>query len=306
MGDEIRLDGKVAIVTGAGAGLGRAHALLLASRGAKVVVNDLGGAMDGGGEGSATPADKVVEEIKAAGGEAVADPNDVVNGEAIVKTAVDAFGTVDILINNAGILRDVSFIKQTDQDWDLVLKVHLLGSRNVTKAAFPIMKEKKFGRIIMTTSAAGLFGNFGQTNYSAAKRGILGLANSLVVEGAKYNIMTNTIAPLAGSRLTETVMPPNIVEAIKPEYVSPLVLFLSSEECPGTGGIYAVGGGYFAKIAMIHGKGTFLPIDKDITPEDVKGVWDAVTDMEGAKAFKNATEAGMPVIGKIMADMPKK
>jgi 3-hydroxyacyl-CoA dehydrogenase/3a,7a,12a-trihydroxy-5b-cholest-24-enoyl-CoA hydratase len=305
MADEIRMDGKVAIITGAGAGLGRAHALLLASRGAKVVVNDLGGAMDGSGDGSATPAEKVVEEIKAAGGEAVADPNDVVNGEAIVKTALDAFGTVDILVNNAGILRDVSFMKQTDQDWDLVLKVHLLGSRNVSKAAFPIMREKKYGRIVMTTSAAGLFGNFGQTNYSAAKMGILGLANSLQIEGAKYNIMTNTIAPLAGSRLTETVMPANIVEAIKPEYVSPLVLYLCSEECPGTGGIYAVGGGYFAKVQMIHGKGTFMPLDKEITPEDVKGAWDAITDMDGAKAFKNATEAGMPIIGEIMKNLPK-
>lgn len=301
MADEIRLDGKVAIVTGAGAGLGRSHALLLASRGAKVVVNDLGGAMDGSGDGSQTPAQKVVDEIKAAGGEAVADYNDVVNGEKIVKSAVDAFGTVDILINNAGILRDVSFLKQSDQDWDLVLKVHLLGSRNVSKAAFPVMREKKWGRIVMTTSAAGLFGNFGQTNYSAAKLGIVGLANTLKLEGAKYNIMVNTIAPLAGSRLTETVLPPNMVEALKPEFVSPLVALLCSEKCPGSGGIYAVGGGFFAKVAMLHGKGTHLPIDKGISPEDVLGVWDQIAKMEGAAEYKNATEAGMPAFSKIMA-----
>jgi NAD(P)-dependent dehydrogenase (short-subunit alcohol dehydrogenase family) len=299
MADKISLEGKVAIVTGAGAGLGRVHALLLASRGAKVVVNDLGGAMDGGGAGSAGPADKVVDEIKAAGGEAVADPNDVVNGEAIVKTAVDAFGTVDIVVNNAGILRDISFIKQEDKDWDLVMKVHLQGSRNVTKAAFPIMREKKWGRIIMTTSAAGLFGNFGQTNYSAAKLGILGLANTLQIEGAKYNIKTNTIAPLAGSRLTETVMPKNFIDALKPEYVAPLVCLLCSEQCPSTGAIYALGGGFFAKVAVLQGPGTFLDTSDGISPEAILDNWDAVANMEGAKEFKNAMEAGMPAMAKI-------
>jgi 3-hydroxyacyl-CoA dehydrogenase/3a,7a,12a-trihydroxy-5b-cholest-24-enoyl-CoA hydratase len=270
------------------------------------VVNDLGGAFDGSGAGSATPAEKVVEEIKAAGGEAVADPNDVVNGEAIVKTAVDAFGTVDILVNNAGILRDISFIKQSDQDWDLVMKVHLLGTRNVTKAAFPIMKEKKYGRIVMTTSAAGLFGNFGQTNYSAAKLGIVGLANSLQIEGAKYDVKVNTIAPIAGSRLTETVMPPNMIEALKPEFVSPLVAFLCSEECPVTGAIYSVGGSFFAKVHYIHGKGTYLPADKGISPEDVKGAWDTINDMEGAEPFTNLMEASKPIFGKIMAELSKK
>jgi len=300
MADQVRLDGKVAIVTGAGAGLGRSHALLLASRGAKVVVNDLGGAMDGTGA-SQTPAQKVVDEIKAAGGQAVADYNDVVSGDKIVKTAIDAFGTLDILINNAGILRDVSFLKQTDQDWDLVLKVHLLGSKNVSKAAFPIMREKKWGRIVMTTSAAGLFGNFGQTNYSAAKLGIVGLANTLKLEGEKYNIMVNTIAPLAGSRLTETVMPKQVVEALKPEFVSALVGLLCSEQCPGSGGIFAVGGGYFARVAMVQSKGTFLPLDQPMTPEAVLGAWPEVINMEGAKEFKNAAEAGMPAFAKIMA-----
>jgi len=209
---EIRLDGKVAIVTGAGGGLGRTHALLLASRGAKVVVNDLGGATDGTGSGN-TMAEQVCKEIKDAGGEAAPDFNSVMDGEAVVKTAVDAFGTVDIVVNNAGILRDVSFLKQTDQDWNLVMDVHLNGTRNVTKAAFPIMREKKYGRIVMTTSAAGLYGNFGQTNYSAAKMGIAGIANTLKFEGTKYNIKVNTIAPIAGSRLTEQVMPENLTKA---------------------------------------------------------------------------------------------
>jgi (3R)-3-hydroxyacyl-CoA dehydrogenase / 3a,7a,12a-trihydroxy-5b-cholest-24-enoyl-CoA hydratase / enoyl-CoA hydratase 2 len=300
MSDQIRLDGKVAIVTGAGAGLGRSHALLLASRGAKVVVNDLGGAMDGTGA-SQTPAQKVVDEIKAAGGQAVADYNDVANGDKIVKTAVDTFGTIDIVINNAGILRDVSFLKQTDQDWDLVLKVHLLGTKNVSRAAFPILREKKWGRIVMTTSAAGLFGNFGQTNYSAAKLGIVGLANTLKLEGEKYNIMVNTIAPLAGSRLTETVMPKQVVDALKPEFVSPLVCLLCSEQCPGSGGIYAVGGGFFAKVAVVHGKGTFLPLDQPMTPEAVLGAWKDVVNLDGAREYKNAAEAGMPAFTKIMA-----
>ncbi len=301
MADKIDFDGKVAVVTGAGAGLGRAHALLLASRGAKVVVNDLGGAMDGGGEGSQTPAQKVVDEIEAGGGAAVADYNNVLDGDKVVQTALDAYGTVDIVVNNAGILRDVSFMKQSDQDWDLVLKVHLYGSRNVSKAAFPIMREKKWGRLVMTTSAAGLFGNFGQSNYSAAKMGIVGLANTLAIEGAKYDIKTNTIAPLAGSRLTETVMPPNLVEALKPEFVSPLVALLCSDECPDNGGVYAVGGGFFAKVQVLHGPGTFLDIDKEISPEEVRAAWDDIANMEGAKPFKNAAEAGMPAFSKIMA-----
>ena len=301
MGEEIRLDGKVAIVTGAGAGLGRAHALLLAKRGAKVVVNDLGGAMDGSGKGSATPAEKVCEEIKSAGGEAVPDANDVIDGEKVVKTAVDTFGTVDILVNNAGILRDISFMKQTAEDWELVLKVHLLGTRNVTKAAFPIMREKKWGRIVMTTSQAGLFGNFGQTNYAAAKMGIIGLASALQVESAKYNIMVNTIAPMAASRLTETLMPPNILELAKPEDVSPLVCLLCAEECPSTGGIYLAGMGFFAQVAIMQGEGTFLKSEGGISPEDVQGIWDKITDMSAAQAYPNATESGLPLFSKVMA-----
>ncbi len=299
MAEEIRLDGKVAIVTGAGAGLGRSHALLLAKRGAKVVINDLGGATDGSGEGSATPAEKVCDEIKAAGGEAVPDFNNVLDGDKIVKTAVDAYGKVDILINNAGILRDTSFMKQTDQDWDLVVKVHLVGTRNVTKAAFPIMRENQWGRIVMTTSGAGLFGNFGQTNYSAAKLGIVGLANTLRLEGAKYNIMTNTIAPLAASRLTESVLPPDIFKMLNPEFVSPLVCLLCSEDCPTNGGIFTVGGGAFAKVTIVQAAGTFLDPKKGITPEDVKTAWPAIVDMSEAQESANLTDSLMPIFSKV-------
>src|SRR6185503_1409105 len=197
MSDQLRYDGKVVIITGAGNGLGRSHALLFGSRGAKVVVNDLGGGHTGEGKSSAA-ADKVVEEIKALGGEAVANYDSVENGDKIVKTAVDAFGTVDIVINNAGILRDVSFAKMTKEDWDIIQRVHLNGSFSVSYAAWPILREKGYGRIIMTTSAAGIYGNFGQANYSAAKLGILGLGQTLALEGRSKNIHVNTIVPIAG------------------------------------------------------------------------------------------------------------
>ncbi|UCD84108.1 MAG: SDR family oxidoreductase [Deltaproteobacteria bacterium] len=292
---EIRFDGKVAIVTGAGGGLGRSHALLLASRGAKVVVNDLGGAADGTGAGK-TMAEQVCKEIKDAGGEAVPDYNSVLDGDKIVKTAVDSFGTVDILINNAGILRDISFMKQTDQDWKLVLDVHLNGSRNVTKAAFPVMREKGYGRIIMTTSGAGLYGNFGQTNYSAAKLGIVGLANTLKAEGAKYNVKVNTIAPIAGSRLTAQVMPQNLVDALKPEYVSPLVAYLCSEQCEDTGMIFSVGGGYFSRVAYVEGEGVFLGAEKVSTIEDIQANIDKIKDLSKAAEFTQVMEQS----GKIL------
>jgi 3-hydroxyacyl-CoA dehydrogenase/3a,7a,12a-trihydroxy-5b-cholest-24-enoyl-CoA hydratase len=292
---DISFDGKVAIVTGAGGGLGRTHALLLASRGAKVVVNDLGGATDGTGSGN-TMAEQVCDEIKKAGGEAVPDFNSVMDGDKVIKTAVDAFGTVDILINNAGILRDISFMKQTQQDWDLVMDVHLNGTRACTKAAFPIMREKKYGRIVMTTSAAGLFGNFGQTNYSSAKMGIAGLANTLKFEGAKYNIKVNTIAPIAGSRLTEQVMPKNLTDALKPEYVSPLVAYLCSEECQETGYIYSVGGGYFGRVAYFESEGAYLCIDKEISPEDVQAKMGEINDMGKNQEMTQAIDQSMKVL----------
>ena len=222
MSEKMRFEERVAIVTGAGGGLGRTYALLLASRGAKVVVNDLGGSAFGQGA-DAAPADKVVAEIREAGGEAVANYDSVENGDKIVQMALDHFGRVDIVVNNAGILRDTSFHKMTEQDWELIYQVHLYGSFKVTHAAWPYLREQQYGRVIMTTSAAGIYGNFGQANYSTAKLGLLGLANTLAIEGQKRNIHVNTIAPMAGSRLTEAVLPQEMVEALKPEYVAPLV-----------------------------------------------------------------------------------
>ncbi|HET8944127.1 MAG TPA: SDR family NAD(P)-dependent oxidoreductase, partial [Dehalococcoidia bacterium] len=212
---DVRFDGRVAIVTGAGGGLGRSHALLLASRGAKVVVNDLGGSRDGTGAPSSEMANKVVEEIKSAGGEAVADAHgvDTVDGgEAIVKTALDAYGKIDIVIANAGILRDRAFHNITEEDWDKIYAVHVKGSFDVIQPAFRVMRQNNYGRIIVTTSNAGLYGNFGQANYSSAKTALLGFASTLELEGAKYNIKANVIAPVAASRLTEDVMPPAVLE----------------------------------------------------------------------------------------------
>lgn len=294
MGD-VKFDGKVAIVTGAGGGLGRSHAMLLASRGAKVVVNDLGGAADGTGKGT-TMAEKVVEEIKAAGGEAVPDFNSVAeidSAKAMVETAVKSFGKVDIVINNAGILRDKSFVKMEEQDWDLVLAVHLRGSFCVTKAAWPVMRENNYGRVVMTTSSAGLFGNFGQVNYSAAKMGIVGMMNSLKHEGAKYNIKVNTIAPFGGTRLTATVMPPNMLEAMKPEFVSPMVAWLASEECEETGSIFVAGAGYFGRVAMQEGPGKALDNTQTITIEMIRDNFDAIKDMTDSKEFASVNEEGM-------------
>jgi (3R)-3-hydroxyacyl-CoA dehydrogenase / 3a,7a,12a-trihydroxy-5b-cholest-24-enoyl-CoA hydratase / enoyl-CoA hydratase 2 len=248
MPQDVRFDGKVAIVTGAGNGLGRQYALLLASKGAKVVVNDLGGSVKGTDAAASThPADAVVAEIKAAGGQAVANKDSVEYGDKIVKTAVDAFGTVDIVINNAGILRDVSFQKMSELDWDLIMKVHLKGAFSVTRAAWNIMREKNYGRIVNTGSSAGIFGSFGQANYSTAKLGLWGFTQSLAKEGLKRNIRANCIAPLAGTRMTATVMPAEVVDALKPDYVAPFTAWLSSEQCEETGALYEVGAGYIAK-----------------------------------------------------------
>ena len=292
---KIRFDGQVAIVTGAGGGLGKAYALELAGRGAAVVVNDLGGARDGSGEGSATPAQKVVDEILAAGGKAVANYDNVATpegGENIVKTAVDTFGKVDILINNAGILRDKSFIKMEPENWNAVLAVHLNGAYNVTRPAFAVMRENGYGRIVMTTSAAGLYGNFGQSNYSAAKMALVGLANTIKLEGKKYNIKVNTIAPLAASRLTEDIMPPDIFEKMKPEFVVPMALYLCSDACEESGGIFNTGMGYFNRAAVLTGKGVKLGTDDaPPTPEDISAHFDAINDMSGAKEMEDLNSA---------------
>ncbi len=292
--EEIRFDGRVAIVTGAGAGLGRVYALELAKRGARVVVNDLGGARDGSGEGSKNPADQVVEEIEALGGEAVSNYDSVTTvagGDNIVRTALDAFGTVDILINNAGILRDKTFLKMEPQNWQAVLDVHLNGAYNVSRPAFGVMKAKGYGRILMTTSAAGLYGNFGQTNYSAAKMGLVGLMNTLKLEGEKYNIKVNTIAPVAASRLTADILPPDFIDKLEPELVAPMALYLVSQQCPVSGNMYNVGMGCFNRAAIVTGPGIVVGDGREIPdPEQLLAQWENVTTLKGAKEYWNATE----------------
>ena len=245
----LSFDGKVAIITGAGGGLGRSHALEIARRGGFVVVNDLGGSVDGvGGDDSA--AQQVVNEIKEAGGEAVANFDSVATPEGganIVKTAIDTWGKVDIVINNAGILRDTSFAKMTPEQLEPVLDVHLKGAFYVTQPAFVHMKEQGYGRIVNTSSGAGIFGNFGQTNYGAAKMGLVGLANVLAVEGAKYNIKANVIAPVAATRMTEDILGP-LLDQLGPEFITPVAVYLASEECEVTGEVYTCGGGHVARV----------------------------------------------------------
>lgn len=291
MADNIRFDGRVAIVTGAGGGLGRAHALLLASRGAAVVVNDLGGGVAGEGA-SQGPAQDVVDEIKAAGGEAVANFNSVEDGEAIVQTALDTYKKIDIVINNAGILRDKSFAKMSDEDWDLVYRVHVLGSYKVSKAAWPHMREQEYGRIIMTASSSGIYGNFGQANYAMAKLGLVGFAYTLAHEGHSKNIHSNAIAPVAGSRMTETVMPEELVAKLNPAYVSPLVAWLCHEDCKETGGLFEVGAGWYGKLRWQRAKGTVAPIKGDgPTIEDVSNGWDDITDFDHPTYPANSQES---------------
>ena len=284
----IDFSGRVAIVTGAGAGLGRSYALELAKRGAKVVINDLGGARDGVGSDSSA-ANKVVEEIKALGGEAVPNYDNVASvegGANIVKTAVDAFGKVDILINNAGILRDKSFTKMEEENWDAVMNVHLKGAYCVSRPAFEVMRANNYGRIIMTTSGAGLFGNFGQSNYASAKMGLIGLTNVLKLEGAKYNIMTNVIVPVAASRLTEDVLPPEFFEKMKPDFVTPAVLYMCSDKCTDNGMIINAALGYFSRTAVMTGPGAILSDGKKIpTPEEVMESWSKITSLENPKFF---------------------
>ncbi len=292
----IDFKGKVAIVTGAGLGLGKSHALALAKLGAKVVVNDLGGALDGTG-GSSEAAKNVVEEIKAAGGEAIANGASVADeagAKSIVKDAVDAFGTVDIIICNAGILRDKSFKKVTMDDFRMVVNVHLYGTVLVVKEAWPIMNEKGYGRIVVTTSSSGLYGNFGQTNYGAAKMGVIGFMNCLKHEGAKKNIHINALAPTSASRMTAPLMPPEVLEKLKPEAVTPAVLYMVSEQAP-TGMILEAGGGYVAAVQIMESKGVRLGADH--TVDDVAAKIEEIKDMKEATPFN----AGPDVVMKILS-----
>ncbi|XP_047411388.1 peroxisomal multifunctional enzyme type 2 [Sciurus carolinensis] len=291
MGSPLRFDGRVVLVTGAGGGLGRAYALAFAERGALVVVNDLGGDFKGVGKGSLA-ADKVVEEIRRNGGKAVANYDSVEAGEKVVKTALDAFGRIDVVVNNAGILRDRSFSRISDEDWDIIQRVHLRGSFQVTRAAWDHMKKQNYGRIIMTSSASGIYGNFGQANYSAAKLGILGLANTLAIEGRKNNIHCNTIAPNAGSRMTQTVLPEDIFEALKPEYVAPLVLWLCHESCEENGGLFEVGAGWIGKLRWERTLGAIArQRNQPMTPEAVKANWKKICDFSNASKPQNIQES---------------
>ena len=295
----IRFDGQVAIVTGAGGGLGRIYALELARRGAHVVVNDLGGAPDGSGA-STRPADAVVQEITSAGGSAVANYDSVATregGQHIVQSALDHFGRLDILINNAGILRDKSFAKMAPELWQAVLDVHLQGAFNVTHPAFQAMRQQGYGRIVLTTSAAGLFGNFGQANYSAAKMGLVGFMNTLKLEGAKYDIKVNTVAPLAATRLTQDVLPPDFIDQLKPEFVAPLVLYLCSEQCPANGGIYNAGMGYYSRATVVSGPGCWLGDGAEIpSPEMIASNWEKIISLKGAQAYHDANMALMAML----------
>jgi len=256
----MRFDGRVVIITGSGGGLGRSHALELARRGAKILVNDLGGSLDGSG-GSASAAQRVVDEIIALGGEAAANSDSVATpegGEAIVQAAVDAFGRVDVLVNNAGILRDKAFHKMDATMIDLVLDVHLKGGFYVSQPAFRVMREQKYGRIISTTSASGMFGNFGQANYGAAKAGLVGLTRVMALEGADYGIKANAIAPIALTRMTEGILG-DLAGRLAPESVSPMVAYLAHEDCAVTGHVYSVAGGRIARILVAETQGVVLP-----------------------------------------------
>jgi len=296
----MNFEGKVAIVTGAGAGLGRLYALTLAKKGAKVLVNDM----------NAKAANTVVEEIKASGGVACADVHSVVDGDKVVASCIEAFGTVHIIINNAGILRDVGFKKQTPEQWDLVLKVHLYGTRNICKAAWKTMSEQKYGRIVNVTSVNGLYGQFGQSNYSAAKLGIVGFSKSLAIEGKKKNIKCNVIAPGAGTAMTATVMPKAMCDAWKPELVAPIVSFLSHEECPVSGEVFESGGGWVAQVKWKRTQGHYFDVDSGFGPEDIKNHWNDITNFDGADFPEDTAQDKNPFKNKqlkqIIASMQAK
>ena len=293
----IRYDGQVAIVTGAGNGLGRSHAIQLAARGAKVVVNDLGGTVDGSGGGS-TASQAVVAEIEAAGGEAMAHGANVADFEQVqdmVAKTMERWGRVDILVNNAGILRDKSFGKGSLEDFKLVLDVHLMGSVNCTKAVWEIMREQSYGRIVVTTSSSGLYGNFGQSNYGSAKMGVIGMMNTLAQEGAKNNVKVNALAPTAGTRMTEGLIPDQAFALMTPETVTPAVLYLVSQDAP-TRTILAAGAGGYAVAKIVETDGIYLD-DADQTPEAIAEHWDAIANSE-PKQLQAGFEQTVKFLGK--------
>jgi len=288
----IRFDNRVAVITGAGRGLGRDYAMFLASRGAKVVVNDLGRTLDGSGQ-AGIPAEAVVSEIENKGGTAIANFDDVSTPESagrIIDAAMEAFGKVDILINNAGVLRDKTFAKMQLSDFEYVLKVHLMGTVYVTKAALTIMKEQEYGRLVFTSSAAGLLGNYGQTHYAAGKLGVVGLMNALKLEGERYNIKVNAIAPLAASRMAGDVFSDEQMKKIDPKYGTAAVADFCSVECKATGDIICAAGGHYARAQMMVSPGISLTPDAEASPEFVLQHYKEISDMAGAETYKNAVE----------------
>lgn len=292
----IRFDDQVAIVTGAGNGLGKCHALELASRGAKVVVNDLGGARDGSG-GSLSPAQSVVEEIKAAGGDALANGANVANPDdctALVEQTLAEWGRIDILINNAGILRDKSFGKMSFEDWECVVDVHLNGSANCTLAVWNQMKSQNYGRILMTTSTSGIYGNFGQANYGAAKMGMIGLMNTLCIEGQKNNIYVNCLSPTAATRMTEDILTEDMLETLDPVLATPAAVFLVSEQAP-TRTVLLAGAGSYATLEVRESEGIYIPRENR-NADTVAGNFDKISNMESAQVFTNGTEHVVKIV----------
>ncbi|MGE3251461.1 MAG: SDR family NAD(P)-dependent oxidoreductase [Hyphomonadaceae bacterium] len=289
---DIRFDGKVAIVTGAGGGLGEQHAKELAKRGAKVVVNDLGGSVDGTG-GNSAAAERVVSEIKAAGGEAIANGASVTDDAGVahlIKQTMDQWGRIDIIIANAGILRDKSFSKMEIADFEAVMAVHVMGTVKPVKAAWEIMKEQNYGRIVVTTSSTGLYGNFGQANYGAAKLALVGFMNTMKIEGGKNNIKVNAISPVAATRMTENLMPPAMLEKLKPEYVTPGVVYLASDDAP-TGAILTAGAGVFSLARIYETEGVYLG-EGGLSAEEVRDSWDKIADTTGQQAYLAGNEQG--------------
>ncbi|QTD44074.1 SDR family NAD(P)-dependent oxidoreductase [Ottowia testudinis] len=299
--DKIDFTGRVAIVTGAGGGLGRLHALALAARGAKVVVNDLGGSVDGSG-GSASAAQKVVDEIRAAGGQALANGASVTDWDAVqamVQQAMDAWGRVDIVVNNAGILRDKSFAKMELADFRLVLDVHLMGAVHLTKAVWPHMVAAKYGRILMTTSSTGLYGNFGQSNYGAAKMALVGLMQTLSIEGAKHDIRVNCLAPTAATRMTEGLLPPEVLDALRPEAVVPAMLVAVSEQAPSRM-IFAAGAGTYEAAHVTLTRGVHLGVTPD-TPERLLAALPRMADRSGETVPQSGAEQGSNEVRQALA-----
>ena len=290
---------KVVIVTGAGGGLGRSHSLEFAKRGAKVVVNDLGGSVDGSG-GSSDAANSVVKEITEAGGIAIPNGSSVTDDDGVknmIDQTMDEFGQIDILINNAGILRDRSFTKMTMEDFTLVTDIHLMGSVKPTKMVWEIMKEQNYGRILVTTSSTGLYGNFGQSNYGAAKLGVVGFVNTLKLEGQKYNINCNVLCPVAYTRMTESLMPPEAEQLLTPSSVTPAVIYLSSENGP-TGTILCAGAGVYSVAKIMESDGENLGLEA--SAEDLEKNWDKISDFSEAKPFFNGGEQTGKVLEKAM------